>query len=102
MEEGESMLKSWIRQGAAYAVVFGLTSSVTSLACAQSSPTGTERLNVQMQNATAQAAGRPAPPPDPNTNCTLIVPEDPLSAAGLATPYHLTATDPAMGPCNES
>jgi hypothetical protein len=30
------------------------------------------------------------------------VPADPLTAQGLATPYELTATDPAMGPCNEA
>jgi hypothetical protein len=38
----------------------------------------------------------------PNANCTLIVPANPLSARGLATPYQLTATDPAAGPCNEA
>ena len=38
----------------------------------------------------------------PNANCTLIVPANPLSAQGLATPYQLTATDPADGPCNEA
>ena len=39
---------------------------------------------------------------DPNMNCTLIVPADPLSARGLATPYQLTATDGENGPCNEA
>jgi len=39
---------------------------------------------------------------DPNANCSLIVPANPLTAAGLATPYQLTATDPAAGPCNEA
>ncbi len=38
----------------------------------------------------------------PNGDCTLIVPPDPLTAQGLATPYQLTATDAANGPCNES
>jgi hypothetical protein len=38
----------------------------------------------------------------PNPNCTLIVPRDALSSQGLATPYQLTATDPANGPCNEA
>src|SRR5262245_35104540 len=33
--------------------------------------------------------------PDENT-CTLVVPADPLSAKGLATPYEL------LGPCHES
>ncbi len=37
-----------------------------------------------------------------NTNCTLIVPPNPLTAQGLATPYQLTATDPKQGLCNES
>ncbi len=37
-----------------------------------------------------------------NMNCTLIVPANPLSAQGLATPYQLTATNPANGPCNEA
>lgn len=38
----------------------------------------------------------------PNMDCTLIVPPQPLTAQGLATPYQLTATNPANGPCNES
>jgi hypothetical protein len=38
----------------------------------------------------------------PNPNCTIIVPANPLTAQGLATPYQLTATDPAGGPCNEA
>ncbi len=37
-----------------------------------------------------------------NQNCTLVVPSNPLSAKGLATPYQLVATDPAAGPCNEA
>ena len=37
-----------------------------------------------------------------NMNCTLIVPANPLTAQGLATPYQLTATNPADGPCNEA
>ena len=31
---------------------------------------------------------------EPNPDCTLIVPANPLCANGLATPYQLTATDP--------
>ena len=39
----------------------------------------------------------------PNPNCTLIVPQNPLSAQGLATPYQLVGTDAAAnGPCNEA
>jgi hypothetical protein len=37
-----------------------------------------------------------------NPDCTLIVPADPLSARGLATPYQLVATNPAQGPCHEA
>jgi len=48
-----------------------------------------------------------APPPqptnaDPDPNCTLIVPPAPLSAAGLATPYRLVATNPRVGACHEA
>ncbi|HEX3650369.1 MAG TPA: hypothetical protein VHV49_18240 [Pseudonocardiaceae bacterium] len=39
---------------------------------------------------------------DPNPDCTLIVPANPLSAKGLATPYQLAATDPDQGPCDEA
>ena len=49
----------------------------------------------------AQAAAAAAVAAAPNPNCTLLVPANPLTAQGLATPYQLVATDPAMGPCNE-
>ncbi|GAC1461210.1 MAG: hypothetical protein PVS3B3_10530 [Ktedonobacteraceae bacterium] len=37
-----------------------------------------------------------------NMDCTLIVPKNPLTAEGLATPYQLVATDANNGPCNET
>ncbi|HVB25233.1 MAG TPA: hypothetical protein VNG51_25070 [Ktedonobacteraceae bacterium] len=37
-----------------------------------------------------------------NGNCALIVPPQPLTAKGLATPYQLTALDAGNGPCNET
>ncbi|HKS99165.1 MAG TPA: hypothetical protein VJT31_06490 [Rugosimonospora sp.] len=37
-----------------------------------------------------------------NPNCTLIVPANPLSAAGLATPYQLVATNRRAGACHEA
>lgn len=37
-----------------------------------------------------------------NGDCSLIVPANPLTAQGLATPYQLVATNPANGPCNEA
>ncbi|MGW2253446.1 hypothetical protein ACWCXH_25090 [Kitasatospora sp. NPDC001660] len=42
------------------------------------------------------------PPAPSDPDCTLTVPDAPLTARGLATPYVLTATDPAKGPCHES
>ena len=44
----------------------------------------------------------PAPAPDPNPNCSLVVPPAPLTAAGLATPYLLSATDRRAGACHEA
>lgn len=44
----------------------------------------------------------PPNPQQPNPNCTLAVPANPLTAAGLATPYQLTATDQGNGACHES
>src|SRR6266700_2845273 len=37
-----------------------------------------------------------------NPDCSLVIPANPLTAQGLATPYQLVATDPAKGPCNEA
>lgn len=37
-----------------------------------------------------------------NMNCTLIVPANPLTAQGLATPYQLVATNPKKGACKEA
>ncbi|HEV7899634.1 MAG TPA: hypothetical protein VGP31_17510 [Planosporangium sp.] len=39
---------------------------------------------------------------EPNPNCTLIVPANPLSADGLATPYRLRATNQRQGDCREA
>ncbi|GAB2713467.1 hypothetical protein GCM10010442_37540 [Kitasatospora kifunensis] len=48
------------------------------------------------------AAAPAAAPAQPDPNCTLTVPANPLTAQGLSTPYVLTATDPAQGPCHEA
>jgi hypothetical protein len=37
-----------------------------------------------------------------NPNCTIIIPNAPFTAVGLATPYQLTATDPSQGKCDEA
>ena len=39
---------------------------------------------------------------DVNMDCSLIVPANPLTAQGLATPYQLVATNAANGVCNEA
>ena len=70
--------------------VVAIVASVVVLAAAA----GVSRL------LTARTAASDAPAV--NMNCTLIVPANPLTAQGLATPYQLTATDPAAGPCNEA
>jgi hypothetical protein len=44
----------------------------------------------------------PQPAQAPNPACSLQVPADPTSAAGLTTPYRLTATDPRAGACHEA
>ena len=54
-------------------------------------------LSRMTTNRTTPAAAAAA-----NPNCTLIVPENPLSPMGLATPYLLTATNPAAGACHEA
>ncbi len=65
-----------------------------------------EHLNSKMHSqgmaTTAPAAAAAAAAAAPNPDCTLIVPSNPLSAKGLATPYQLIATDPNGGPCNEA
>jgi hypothetical protein len=38
----------------------------------------------------------------PNPNCTLIVPQAPLTAKGLATPYELVSTNRRNGACHEA
>ncbi|MET8625771.1 hypothetical protein ABZW30_18820 [Kitasatospora sp. NPDC004669] len=48
------------------------------------------------------AATTSAPPAQPNMNCTLKVPANPLTAKGLATPYVLSATNAAQGACHEA
>ena len=85
------------------ALLAALASTVSTSALAQM-----ERLNAaaQMNNmaaaAPAAAAAAQAAAAVINPDCTLIVPENPLSKKGLETPYQLVATDPNGGPCNEA
>ena len=57
---------------------------------------------VGLSRATGRAPATVVAAAADNSNCTLIVPENPLSALGLATPYLLTATNPAQGACHEA
>jgi len=47
-------------------------------------------------------AGSPAVVFAQNMDCSIILPANPLTAEGLATPFQLIATDPTNGPCNEA
>src|SRR5712691_552577 len=50
------------------------------------------------QGSPSNAKGQAAPNPD----CALIVPANPLTAQGLATPYQLLAANPKNGPCHQA
>jgi hypothetical protein len=69
-------------------------------------PVATFADMTQLQNICTVAPDSPrcnnGPLPAPNPNCTLLVPDDPLTARGLATPYQLVATNPADGACHEA
>lgn len=54
------------------------------------------------RSGTTDAPAPPADPADPDPNCSLLVPPAPLTAAGLATPYRLSATDRRAGACHEA
>jgi hypothetical protein len=41
-------------------------------------------------------------PVPPNPNCALIVPNNPLTATGLSTPFQLVALNAANGPCHQN
>ena len=83
-----------------------MASTIALLATLASIVSSTAFAQMERRNATVHAAAAPAAAAAaaaaPNPDCTLIVPENPLSATGLATPYQLVATDPNGGPCNEA
>ncbi len=62
-------------------------------------------LGIPSPSPTASAETTPATTLTSNVNCDIIVPANPLSAPGLATPYQLTGTDgmtPAESGCRMS
>ena len=76
-----------------------------SVICSHAAFAQMEHLNAKMHKqgmASTAPAAAAAAAAAPNPDCTLIVPSNPLSAKGLATPYQLIATDPNGGPCNEA
>src|SRR5215472_16237231 len=85
-----------------FAVVMGLLAAVLVPVSSQirgSLPTNSSPTLSVAQFAAASAA-RMRPTPAPPGTCALIVPEDPLSARGLATPWELTSD--GAGPCHEA
>ncbi len=51
------------------------------------------------------SATTPAPPPAANMDCSIVVPPNPLTAQGLATPYQLTGPNgatPAASGCTQT
>jgi hypothetical protein len=91
-----------------FAVVMGLLAAVLVPVSSQirgSQPTNSApTLTIAQLTAASAARTRPTPAPSqapavPGT-CALIVPAEPLSARGLATPWELTSD--GAGPCHES
>jgi hypothetical protein len=63
---------------------------------------GTSASASSSASAAPSASGSTATAAAPNVNCDIIVPANPLSARGLATPYQLTGTggmSPAQSGC---
>ena len=74
----------------------------TNAAPTNTAPTNTAPTNVAATTTAPCASASAGAAATPNPNCSITVPANPLTAQGLATPYTLTATDAAMGPCNEA
>jgi hypothetical protein len=71
----------------------------------QQVPLGTYVSPSPSANAAALMTTTPTATPKTNANCDIVVPANPLSAQGLATPYQLTGTDgmtPAESGCEMS
>jgi hypothetical protein len=93
-----------------FAVVMGLLAAVLAPVSSQlrSAYMASSAPSVVQLAAASAARTRPtptpaptqAPPAAPAMNCALIVPDNPLSARGLSTPWQLTAD--GAGPCHES
>src|ERR1700690_4491974 len=87
-------------------VALGLVIGLVLAFQAGSSNSGVYQVALGTLVSPSPGASVPAPttttPATTNVNCDLIVPANPLSAQGLATPYQLTGTDgqtPAASGC---
>jgi hypothetical protein len=91
-----------------FAVVMGLMGAVLApmAPMMRSTVTSLQVTQIAASSARTQVASAartqptPTPPPVPAVNCGLIVPDNPLTSRGLATPWQLTSA--GQGPCHES
>jgi hypothetical protein len=98
---------AWLMVPAAVTMALGL---VLGVMLAVSGRTQSARISASTQGAQATPAAPAAPSASArsaaaNMDCTLIIPENPLSASGLATPYQLTGPDgrdPAASGCTQA
>src|ERR1700761_3840464 len=90
--------------GLAIGVVLAFQSGTSNSGLTQI-PLGTYVAPTASNTAAALGSGAPAAGTKAKTTCEIIVPADPLSASGLATPYQLTGpggTTPAQSGCEMS
>jgi hypothetical protein len=93
--------RAWLIVPAVVLVALGLSIGVMTAASGRTPGTRiSEAARSARVTPSASAQAKTA-----NTDCTLIVPDSPLSASGLATPYQLTGPGgqgPAASGCTES
>jgi hypothetical protein len=109
MREGGMSRVAWqLAVPAVLGLVIGVVlafQSGTSNAGLTQIPLGTYVTPAASDTAAALATSAPAASMEFNTTCDIIVPADPLSAQGLATPYQLTGPNgmtPAQSGCEMS
>ncbi|WEO94237.1 hypothetical protein A6P39_009540 [Streptomyces sp. FXJ1.172] len=90
--------RRWNRSKLSFAFVGG----PVLLAVVAGSVFAAQNRDQHQPQASPHVSAQPAAAARPDPNCTLLVPDNPLTATGLATPYRLVATDPAQGPCHEA
>src|ERR1700758_4831747 len=107
-ETGMSRVASQLAAPAALGLAIGVVlafQSGTSNSGLTQIPLGTYVTPTASDTAAALATSAPRASKNSNTTCDIIVPANPLSAQGLATPYQLTGpngTTPAQSGCEMS